>query len=289
MIVIIDYKAGNLTSVKLAFEAIGVEALATADLETVAKASKIVFPGVGAAGSAMENLHASGLCQIIRDRIAAGIPFFGICLGTQILFESSEEDGGVKTLGILSGSVKKFHSSEQTCKIPHMGWNQAKKNYDHPLLAGIPDNSDFYFVHSYYPAPSQPADVICTTDYAGITFASMVGRGNVAATQFHIEKSGKIGLRMLQNFSTWDGEAGIGNLDKSVFGSVFTQEDIRIALTDAGMASDEDTVTTFLSDHRRAFRAQEERMCENGNEFLAQTVEAWIQLKVRDGVQMPIA
>ncbi len=205
MIAIIDYKAGNLTSVKLAFEAIGVDAIATADPETIANASKIVFPGVGAAGSAMENLHASGLCQIIRERIAAGIPFFGICLGTQILFEHSEEDGGVETLGILSGSVKKFHPPEPTCKIPHMGWNQAKKIYDHPLLADVPDNSDFYFVHSYYPAPSHASDIICTTDYAGITFASMVGRGNVAATQFHIEKSGKIGLKILQNFSMWDG------------------------------------------------------------------------------------
>ena len=208
MIAIIDYKAGNLTSVKLAFEAIGVDALATADPEIIAVASKIVFPGVGAAGSAMKNLHASGLIEVIRDRIAAGIPFFGICLGTQILFEHSEEDGGVETLGILSGSGKKFHPPEPLCKIPHMGWNQAKKNYDHPLLADIPDNSDFYFVHSYYPAPSQPTDIICTTNYAGITFASMVGRGNVAATQFHIEKSGKIGLNLLRNFSTWNGDSG---------------------------------------------------------------------------------
>ncbi len=209
MIVIIDYKAGNLTSVKLAFEALGVEALATADPEVIATASKLIFPGVGAAGSAMENLNTSGLSQVIRDRISAGIPFLGICLGTQILFEHSEEDGKVKTLGILSGSAKKFHSPESRCKIPHMGWNQAKKNYDHPMLAGIPDNSDFYFVHSYYPAPSQPSDIICTTDYAGITFASMVGRGNVAATQFHVEKSGKVGLQILKNFSIWNGESRI--------------------------------------------------------------------------------
>jgi len=205
MIAIIDYKAGNLTSVKLAFEAIGIDALTTSDPLEISNASKIVFPGVGAAGSAMENLQKAGLESVIRDRIAAGIPFFGICLGTQILFDASEEDGGVKTLGILPGTVKKFKPTDKRCKIPHMGWNQAKKIYDHPLLAGVEDNSDFYFVHSYYPAPSQQTDTICTTDYAGVTFASMVGRGNVAATQFHIEKSGKIGLQILKNFSVWDG------------------------------------------------------------------------------------
>ncbi len=205
MIAILDYKAGNLTSVKLAFEAIGVEAVTTADPAVIATASRIVFPGVGAAGSAMENLRNAGLGEIICNRISAGIPFFGICLGTQILFDSSEEDGGVQTLGIFPGTVKKFRPTEQTCKIPHMGWNQAKKLYDHPLLEGVPDNSDFYFVHSYYPAPCLPSDTICTTEYAGVTFASMVGRGSVAATQFHIEKSGKIGLQILKNFSTWNG------------------------------------------------------------------------------------
>ena len=207
MIAIVDYRAGNLTSVKLAFEAIGVEAITTAEPATIRQASRIVFPGVGAAGSAMENLRQTNLIDTLRERIAAGVPFFGICLGTQILFDSSEEDGGIQTLGILPGTVKKFLPFDKRTKIPHMGWNQARIVYPHPLLDGIPDSSDFYFVHSYYPAPDQTTDVICTTDYAGITFASMVGRGNVAATQFHIEKSGKTGLKILKNFATWNGKS----------------------------------------------------------------------------------
>lgn len=136
------------------------------------------------------------------------MPFIGICLGTQILFDRSEEDGGVDTLGILPGMVRKFLPPDRSFKIPHMGWNQAHARYAHPLLADVPDGGDFYFVHSYYPDPSDQADVICTTDYAGITFASMVGRANVAATQFHVEKSGKVGLQVLANFAKWDGRTG---------------------------------------------------------------------------------
>lgn len=206
MTAIVDYRAGNLTSVKLAFEALGVEAITTSDPETIMKASKIVFPGVGAAGSAMENLRQAHLIEVLQTRIADGIPFLGICLGTQILFDRSEEDGGVETLGILPGVVKKFHPTDKRTKIPHMGWNQAQIVYPHPLLEGVPDKSDFYFVHSYYPSPGLKSDVICATSYAGVLFASMVGRGNVAATQFHIEKSGKIGLQILKNFSTWNGK-----------------------------------------------------------------------------------
>ena len=205
MIAIVDYSAGNLTSVRLAFEAIGVDARPAASRADVEMAEKIVFPGVGAAASAMRNLRDSGLVEVLRERIEAGVPFLGICLGTQILFEHSEEDGGVDTLGILPGTVRKFNPPDRSYKIPHMGWNQAKARYAHPLLTSVPDNSDFYFVHSYYPVPSDKGDVICTTDYAGIEFASMVGRGNVAATQFHVEKSGRTGLQVLANFARWDG------------------------------------------------------------------------------------
>ena len=207
MIAIVDYKAGNLTSVRLAFDAIGFEAVSTADPALLARADRIVFPGVGAAASAMANLRAAGLIDILRARIAAGIPFLGICLGTQILFDRSEEDGGVDALGILPGTVRKFAPTDPACKIPHMGWNQVRAARPHPLLAGVPDNSDFYFVHSYYPDPADRGDVIGTTDYAGVVFASMVGRGNVAATQFHVEKSGKTGLQILRNFAAWDGTA----------------------------------------------------------------------------------
>jgi imidazole glycerol phosphate synthase, glutamine amidotransferase subunit len=217
MIAIIDYKAGNITSVRLAFEAIGAEAVVSDAPEVIRRADRIVFPGVGAAGSAMKNLRAAGLDALVRERIAAGAPFLGICLGTQILFESSEEDGGVPALGVLRGSVKKFARHESPAeaggagiagaweKIPHMGWNQAEAARPHPLLEGVADKSYFYFVHSYHPAPADEADVICRTRYCGVDFASMVGRGNVAATQFHPEKSGEVGLRILENFSRWEG------------------------------------------------------------------------------------
>jgi len=207
MIAIVDYKAGNLTSVRLAFDAIAIEAVPTADPAVLARADRIVFPGVGAAASAMANLRATGLIDTLRARIAAGVPFLGICLGTQILLDRSEEDGGVDALGVLPGTVRKFTPSDPACKIPHMGWNQVRAARPHPLLEGVPDGSDFYFVHSYYPDPADRGDVIGTTDYAGIVFASMVGRGNVAATQFHVEKSGKTGLHVLRNFARWDGAA----------------------------------------------------------------------------------
>ena len=207
MIAIVDYKAGNLTSVRLAFDAIAIEAVPTADPAVLARADRIVFPGVGAAASAMANLRDTGLIDTLRARIAAGVPFLGICLGTQILLDRSEEDGGVDALGVLPGTVRKFTPSDPACKIPHMGWNQVRAARPHPLLEGVPDGSDFYFVHSYYPDPADRGDVIGTTDYAGIVFASMIGRGNVAATQFHVEKSGKTGLQFLRNFAQWVGAA----------------------------------------------------------------------------------
>ena len=205
MTAIVDYRAGNLTSVRLAFEAIGAPAQVTADPAAIRAADRILFPGVGAAGSAMANLAASGLAPVLRERVAAGVPFLGICLGTQILFERSEEDGGVDCLGLLRGEARRFVPRTRADKIPEMGWNQARFERPHPLLAGIPDGADFYFVHSYYPAPADPADAVCTTEYAGTRFASMVGRGNLAATQFHPEKSGRAGLRLLSNFLRWNG------------------------------------------------------------------------------------
>lgn len=207
MIAIVDYRAGNLTSVRLAFEAIGAKAAPTSDPAAIRAAERIVFPGVGAAGSAMANLGELGLAPVLRERVAAGVPFLGICLGTQILFDRSEEDGGVPCLGLLRGEARRFAARSHADKIPHMGWNQARFERPHPLLAGIPDGADFYFVHSYYPAPADPADAVCTTEYAGMRFASMVGRGNLAATQFHPEKSGRAGLRLLENFARWDGRA----------------------------------------------------------------------------------
>jgi len=204
MIAIIDYRAGNLTSVRLAFGALGHEALITSDPQTVLAADRVVFPGVGAAGAAMRNLADLKLLAPIKEVVAQGTPFLGICLGTQILFDFSEEDGGTPTLGVLPGRVPRFHPTNRWDKVPQIGWNQVKHACPHPLLDGVPDGSEFYFVHSFYPAPSDPALVIGVTGYAGVTFASMVGRSNVAATQFHPEKSGRIGLRLLDNFTRWE-------------------------------------------------------------------------------------
>ena len=205
MIAIVDYRAGNLTSVRLAFETIGAAAEVTSDPAAIRAAERSVSPGAGAAGSAMANLAELGLAPVPRERVAAGVPFLGICLGTQILFDRSEEDGGTACLGLLRGEARRFVPRTRADKIPEMGWNQARFERPHPLLAGIPDGADFYFVHSYYPAPADPADAVCTTEYAGTRFASMVGRGNLAATQFHPEKSGRAGLRLLENFARWDG------------------------------------------------------------------------------------
>jgi glutamine amidotransferase len=203
MIAIVDYKAGNLTSVRLAFSALNREAVVSADPQVILSAERVVFPGVGAAGSAMENLRSLGLAPALREVAARGTPFLGICLGTQILFDSSEEDGGTPCLGILPGRVPRFRPADRRDKVPQIGWNQVKAARPHPLLDGIDDESEFYFVHSYYPAPADPALAVGITSYAGVTFASMVAHGNVAATQFHPEKSGRIGLRLLRNFLEW--------------------------------------------------------------------------------------
>jgi glutamine amidotransferase len=205
MIAIIDYRAGNLTSVQYAFEALRAPCSITSDPAVIARAERIVFPGVGAAGAAMENLHGLGLIPALKDAIAAGKPFLGICVGTQVLFDASEEDGGTAALGLIPGQVRLFRPTDPRVKVPHMGWNQVRIRRGHPLLEGLPDATDFYFVHSYYPDPTDPADTIGSTDYAGVEFASMVGRRNVVATQFHVEKSGQAGLRMLANFVRWNG------------------------------------------------------------------------------------
>lgn len=202
MTVVVDYKAGNLTSVRLALEALGAECLVTADPDTVSRASRIIFPGVGAAGSAMENLRKTGLGEALKSVASKGVPFLGICLGTQILFEHSEEDGGVDMLGILPGRVVKFDFADRAVKIPEIGWNQVDAA-PHPLFKTLPRNTDFYFVHSYYVRAASDADVIGRTDYAGVVFASAVARDNVAAVQFHPEKSGRNGLKLLENFLAW--------------------------------------------------------------------------------------
>ena len=190
--VIVDYKAGNLTSVRLAFDALGAETLVTSDPEAVRAAARVVFPGVGAAASAMANLRALGLVEAVREAAVAK-PFLGICLGMQILFDHSEEDGGVDLLGVLPGRVRRF-PTVPGCKVPEIGWNQVKGL----SVEGVPDGSEFYFVHSYY-AEKGP----CTagvTEYAGVEFTAAVRRGRLFATQFHPEKSGRLGLAVLKGF-----------------------------------------------------------------------------------------
>ena len=184
MVAIIDYEAGNLTSVKNAFAAIGAEAVVTSDPAVVARAERVVFPGVGAAGSAMENLRRMGLVETVREA-AASKPFLGICLGMQILFEHSEEDGGVDLLGILPGKVRRF-PSVPGFKVPQIGWNQ------------VNGADDYYFVHSYF-AELGPCTV-GTTDYAGVAFTSAVQKGALFACQFHPEKSGRVGLSLLKRW-----------------------------------------------------------------------------------------
>lgn len=206
MITIVDYKAGNLTSVRLALEAIQADADITSDPAVVARADRVIFPGVGAAGAAMEEVRRLGLDAALKDFYASGKPFLGICVGTQILLDSSEEDGGTACLGLIPGQVKRFRPTSHYDKIPQIGWNAVRFTGRHPVLDGIDDHSEFYFVHSYYPAPSQPEHRLGETQYADATFAAILGRDNLIATQFHPERSGRIGLKLLENFCTWDGK-----------------------------------------------------------------------------------
>lgn len=206
MIAIVDYKAGNLTSVKLAFDAIGVEARVTDRADEILAAERVVFPGVGAAGASMHHLAELKLADVLRTVVARGTPFLGICVGMQILFDRSEEDGGTTTLGFIPGEVRLFRPTSPADKVPQIGWNAVRFQRPHPVFAGVEDETEFYFVHSYYPVTTNPADRVGLTDYAGVEFTSVVGRANLVATQFHIEKSGRIGLSIFKNFSRWNGQ-----------------------------------------------------------------------------------
>ncbi len=195
-LVIVDYGAGNLHSVSRAVVHNGVRPLVTRSARYVSEADALIVPGVGAAADTMANLVRHRLVEPIKEYIASGRPFLGVCMGQQALFDVSEEGGRHECLGVLPGRVVRL---PEGLKVPHMGWNQVRQVKPHPIFAGIPDNSFFYFVHSYYPSPEDPGVVIGETEY-GVTFPSVVARDNVVATQFHPEKSGEMGLRMYANF-----------------------------------------------------------------------------------------
>ena len=202
MIVIIDYQAGNLTSVVRSLKALGVEGTVTQDPAVVAQATRVIFPGVGAAGKAMATLRELGLDQALRQSFQRRIPILGICLGAQIIMEHSEEND-TPCLGLLPGRTRALSRSEGL-KIPHMGWNRVRFLRPHPVFKGLPEGAEYYFVHSYYPAPTEASMVVGVTDH-GLEFPSAIGWRNLVATQFHPEKSGRFGLQILQNFLAWDG------------------------------------------------------------------------------------
>ncbi len=209
MIAILDYEAGNLTSVALAVRHLGAECQITADAATAARAERLIFPGVGAARSAMASLQRQGLDVILRQAFAAKKPILAICIGMQLAFEWSEEDGGVPCLGLLPGEVVRFaFAAEKRVKVPHMGWNEVVVKKAHPLLAGLPAAAECYFVHSYYAEPSDDGVVSATTEYEGVTFCSAAAKDNLFAVQFHPEKSGEVGLEIIRRFLRWDGRSG---------------------------------------------------------------------------------
>ena len=198
MIAIIDYDAGNIRSVEKALLALGQDVTVTADRDEILHADKVILPGVGAFGDAMEKLKQSGLDEVIREVTEKGTPFLGICLGLQLLFEHSDEAPGVEGLGILKGEILRIPDKEGY-KIPHMGWNSLHLENDGRLFKGIAENSYVYFVHSYYLKSENEDIVTATTEYSTHIHAS-VEQGNVFACQFHPEKSSDIGIQILKNF-----------------------------------------------------------------------------------------
>jgi glutamine amidotransferase len=195
-ITIIDYGAGNLRSVVNAISRLGYETRITSDSSELLGAKVVILPGVGAAADTMANLHRRGMVSAIRRFIAEGRPFFGVCIGLQVLFSTTEEGGWHECLNIIPGVVRRLPPG---LKIPHMGWNKVKQRVSHPIFSGIPDEAYFYFVHSYYVEPEDKSIAIGETDY-GTTFCSVIAQGNLIATQFHPEKSGEVGLKIYDNF-----------------------------------------------------------------------------------------
>jgi len=196
MIAIIDYGAGNLRSVVNAVSRLGYVAKVVNSPEEVISARVVILPGVGAAADTMANLQKTGLDSAVKRYISEGRPFLGVCIGMQVLFGGTEEGGWHECLGVIPGAVRKFAPG---LKVPHMGWNQVRQRVAHPIFEGIPDEANFYFVHSYYVKPEDGSLVAGETEY-GIPFCSVVAKDNLVATQFHPEKSGEVGLKIYDNF-----------------------------------------------------------------------------------------
>ncbi len=207
MIAIIDYNAGNITSVARALHNIGQDFVITNDTKMLDSASHVIFPGVGAAGEAMAYLRQKKLDVWLKACLLSGKPLMGICLGTQIILDNSEENK-TNCIGLVAGSTKRFPEhlavTGQALKIPHMGWNRVAFRRKHPVFAHIDPAAEFYFVHSYYPSPSDQIAILGTTEY-GIIFCSVLAVKNLVAMQFHPEKSGRPGLQILKNFCAWRG------------------------------------------------------------------------------------
>ncbi|MBD3320370.1 MAG: imidazole glycerol phosphate synthase subunit HisH [Chitinivibrionales bacterium] len=203
MTAIIDYNAGNLTSVKRALDYLGISCVITPDRNDVLAAERILFPGVGHAGTSMQILRERGLDTALREAYSAGTPILGICLGTQIILSHSDE-GDTSCVGLIDGDCPRFAVQNNSLKIPHMGWDGISIKRDHPLLRHVTENDEFYFVHSYYPRPGREEDIIAECEYEAL-FPAVIGCKNLFATQFHPEKSGRAGLELLKNFCAWDG------------------------------------------------------------------------------------
>jgi glutamine amidotransferase len=202
MITIIDYNAGNIRSVERACSEIGIQSVTTSIPAKIIEAERIIFPGVGAAPSAMDYMKRTGLDIALRKTFEDGIPILGICLGAQIVLDNSEE-GNQKCLGLVPGKTIRFSIQDRLLKIPHMGWNEVKVVQPHPLLDSIKAGDEFYFVHSFYPQPAE--DDVYAVSHHGSDFCSALGYRNLFATQFHPEKSGRLGLQLLERFARWDG------------------------------------------------------------------------------------
>ncbi|MCG9129929.1 imidazole glycerol phosphate synthase subunit HisH [Candidatus Poribacteria bacterium] len=197
MIAIIDYKAGNLTSVARALDILGYKNKITDDADTILNAERVIFPGVGAAKATMENLQNRSLDNILRKYYESGKPMLGICIGIQILFQHSEEEE-TECLGLFPGYVKKY-PNQKRLKVPQIGWNEVCQIQPHPIFKDVPNPAHFYFVNAYYPVPEMEETIIGKTTY-GLEFCSAIAHNNLIATQFHLEKSGRVGLKMLENF-----------------------------------------------------------------------------------------